>query len=293
MKDAASGKKTLILLTGMSGSGRSCFLKALEDMGYETIDNLPLALLMDTVALGGGERPLAIGVDIRTRGFQVNDLLDKAKALQQMGDLSTTLVFLDCDVEVLQRRYRETRRHHPLSVYENTLLEVILREQALLNPVKEEADLVIDTSLLSPPALKVYLQKQFGVSPTKTFQVTFMSFAFPKGVPREADFVFDMRFLSNPHYLETLKPLTGKDPSIQAYLGNEPDFQAFQRHLQGLFSLILPQLKAEGRDYVTIAFGCTGGKHRSVCAAELLSNWALQAGYTPHIHHRELDKGDF
>lgn len=289
-RELDSGKKQLFLLTGMSGSGRSCFLKALEDMGYETIDNLPLALLMDTVALEDGGRPLAIGVDIRTRGFHVDELLDKVSALRQMDALAISLIFLDCDAEVLQRRYRETRRHHPLSIYENTLVEVILRERNLLQPIREVADVVMDTSLLSPPDLKRYLQKKFDISPTKTFQVTFMSFAFPKGIPREADLVFDMRFLNNPHYLETLRSLTGKDAAVQDYLGEEPELKAFQAHLQGLLSVVLPRLKSEGRDYVTVAFGCTGGRHRSVYAAELFGAWATQAGYTPHIHHREVGK---
>ncbi|MGL4824908.1 MAG: RNase adapter RapZ [Alphaproteobacteria bacterium] len=281
-------EKMVILLTGMSGSGKSCFLKSLEDMGHETIDNLPLALLLEAVELDTSARPLAIGVDIRTRDFNGRDFLEKIQTLKAIRRLRVCLVFLDCDLDVLQKRYRETRRHHPLSLSQSTLPEVILKESRLLKEVRACADRVVDTSLLTPPELKAYVQKSFEVAAQKNFKVTFLSFAFPKGIPREADLVFDMRFLKNPYYLESLKPLTGQAPSIQHYLQEEPDFQKFEAHLQGILETVLPRFKREGRDYVTIGFGCTGGQHRSVFAAETFGAWLAKEGYTTYIHHRDM-----
>ncbi|MGL5784009.1 MAG: RNase adapter RapZ [Alphaproteobacteria bacterium] len=281
-------EKTVILLTGMSGSGKSCFLKSLEDMGHETIDNLPLALLLEAVELDASIRPLAIGVDIRTRDFNGRDFLEKIQKLKAVERLGVCLVFLDCDLDVLQKRYRETRRHHPLSLSQNTLQEVILKESHLLEEVKTCADRVVDTSLLTPPGLKFYVQRCFEVAAQKIFKVTFLSFAFPKGIPREADLVFDMRFLKNPYYLEGLKPLTGQALAIQNYLRQEPDFQKFEAHLRGILETVLPCFKKEGRDYVTIGFGCTGGKHRSVFAAETFGAWLDKEGYTTYVHHRDI-----
>jgi RNase adapter protein RapZ len=288
METTKRSEKTVLLLTGMSGSGKSYFLKSLEDMGYETIDNLPLALLLDAVELDATVRPLAIGVDIRTRDFNGRDFLEKVQKLKTLGRLKVCLVFLDCDLEVLQKRYRETRRHHPLSLSEGTLADVIAKESHLLEDVRACADRVVDTSLLTPPELKFYVQKIFEVSTQKTFKVTFLSFGFPKGIPREADLVFDMRFLKNPYYLEALKPLTGQAPSIQSYLREEPDFQKFETHLQGILETILPCFKREGRDYVTFAFGCTGGQHRSVFAAEAFAAWSTKGGYLTYVHHRDV-----
>ncbi len=277
-----------VIVTGLSGAGKSLFLKSLEDLGYETIDNLPLSLLQPAIVeKRPAEYPLAIGIDVRSRHFAVPDLLHITQQLRNKGT-HLTLTFLESDDLVLQNRYRETRRHHPL-VHDSTLAEGILRERKLLKKLKEKADYILDTSLLTPPECRALVRERFAFSNQRTLAIHLLSFAFRKGVPREADMVFDMRFLKNPYYDPQLKSLTGQTHSVKDYLREEPAFQSFGESLKQMLTLMLPPIETEGRDFFTIAFGCTGGQHRSVFTAEWTEQWLSNAGYTTQIHHRELN----
>lgn len=286
----------VILVTGMSGAGKSSTLKALEDLGYEAVDNLPLSLLgslvlpgQRTLAGSGLARPLAIGVDIRTRDFDAADFLAKLDQLGGQPDLEVGLVFLDCDDEVLGQRFAETRRRHPLAV-DRPVRDGIRHERRLLGPLKERASTVIDTSDKKPSELKRTLAAQFGLPARPQLAVFVTSFSYGRGLPREADLVFDVRFLDNPHYDPALRPLNGLDPRVAERIERDPGFDAFFRGLVDLLRPLLPRYAQEGKSYLTIAVGCTGGRHRSVFVAERLATWLEGQGERVHVNHRDLDK---
>lgn len=275
-----------LLVTGMSGAGRSTTLKSLEDLGYEAVDNLPLSLLEGVLrGEAPADRPVAIGIDVRTRGFAVQDLLQRLDRAAS-GGAEPPLLFLDCDDEVLRRRFTETRRRHPLAEG-RPLADGIAFERRLLTPLRERATLVLDTSSLAPAELKRILAGHFG-SETGPMSVFVLSFSYRGGLPREADLVFDVRFLRNPHYDPDLRPLTGLDPAIGAFVADDPAFAGFRDSLAGLFAALLPRYEQEGKSYLTIAFGCTGGRHRSVYVAEVIGEWLKKQGWRVDVTHREL-----
>lgn len=283
----------VVLVTGMSGAGRTTCLKVLEDLGYEAVDNLPVNLLGrvlrgDGGTAGGPER-LAIGVDSRTRGFSPAMLLATLAELRPSGGAPPVLLYLECDDEVLRRRFSESRRRHPLGEIP-AVGDALAAERAMIRPLKDEADLVIDTSELPPPDLRRMLAARFGAG-TPPLSVAVVSFAYRHGLPREADLVLDVRFLRNPHYQPDLRPLTGRDPAVQAYVRGDPDFAGFVAGLQGLALPLLPRYRSEGKSYLTIAFGCTGGRHRSVFLAELTGAWLRGLGWSVTTLHRELARG--
>ena len=287
IEGAAGRQRSLVLVTGMSGAGRSTALSILEDLGYESIDNLPLDLLKPLIA--GGSRSLALGVDIRTRGFAVAPLLAQLDRNLSGAGLRVTLLFLDCDDTVLVRRYTETRRRHPLS-RGRPLADGIAAERNLLAPLRARADPVIDTSALSPGELRQVLAGHFERHAAEAMAVCVTSFAYRNGLPREADLVFDVRFLRNPHYEPELRPLTGRDEAVDRFIAADPRLAPFFAKLTDLLAGVLPDYRGEGKTYLTIALGCTGGRHRSVAMAERLAGWFAARGEPVTLLHRDLEQ---
>lgn len=279
-----SKKQTVLVVTGLSGAGMTTCLKILEDMGYETIDGVPLSLISQLV---GRDAPLAIGVDIRTRGFGVAPLLEELDVLRQHASLDLNLVFLECTDDVLERRYVETRHKHPLAE-DRPLSDGIRHERLLLSPLQDRADLVIDTTEMAIKDCKRILQGHFTLSETKPINIFVTSFSYKKGIPREADLVFDVRFLKNPHYDPKLKPLTGQDERVGDHVRSDDHFEAFFDNLKSLIEPLVPRYRAEGKSYLTIAIGCSGGQHRSVYVARCLSKWLVEIGENAQLQHREL-----
>lgn len=279
----------LTLITGLSGAGLSVALKALEDQGYEAIDNLRLALVPPLVqAAGEGERrPLAIVVDSRTRDFHAAALLRELEALRARPELEVDLVFLECGNEVLRRRFTETRRRHPLAT-DRRVADGIQLERTLLDPVKSVADVVIDTTTLSLHDLRRLMATQFALGETPALTVFVTSFSFRQGLPREADLVFDVRFLKNPHWDAKLRPMSGLDREVDEHVASDPDFMLYFSRLTGLLEPLLPRYTREGKSYLTIAVGCTGGRHRSVAVAERLTVWLDERGVRVMVNHRDL-----
>lgn len=280
----------VVLVTGLSGAGRSSTLKILEDLGYEAVDNLPLSLLANLVRPGDQiARPLAIGVDIRTREFAAGPLLEAIDRLMRPGGVDVSLLFVDCDNEVLQRRFTETRRRHPLAD-DRLVSDGIKRERELMQRLRERADVVIDTTDMKPGDLKRTVQGHYALDRSPGLAVTVVSFAYRDGVPREADLVIDTRFLENPHYVPELRPLTGKDSQVSAYVEKDPSFEPFLTGLEAWLTPLLPRYEREGKSYLTIAIGCTGGRHRSVVVAERIAAWLRESGQRVTLRHRDIDR---
>lgn len=286
----------ILLVTGMSGSGMTTALKALEDLGYEAVDNVPLSLVGNLVhpaqkSLPGKafRRPIAVGVDCRNREFSVDTFLEELDHLSSLGGLSVKVLFLDCDDEVLLRRYVETRHRHPLSG-DRPLADGIRAERKLVLPLREKADEIIDSTELSVTDFNRLMRNRYALNEEPEMVLTVMSFGFKNGVPREADMVFDARFLRNPHYENALRTLTGKDIAVQDFVSQDDGFTLFMDRLMDLLDPLLPRYRAEGKSYLTVAIGCTGGRHRSVFSAETLANRLQQKGHVTQIHHRDLAK---
>lgn len=288
-----AGRRRVILVTGLSGAGRSTALRALEDQGYEAVDNLPLTLLANLVlpdAADAKSRPLAIGVDARTRDFDVPAFVAAVDRLVAEKGLDARLLYLDCEDETLARRFTETRRRHPLAA-DRPLADGIKSERRLLEPLRARADKVIDTTALSPHQLKHIVQDGFALDAPQGLALSVVSFAYRNGLPREADLVFDVRFLANPHYRPDLKPLSGKDAAVAQFVERDPGFPAFFDGLSDMILALLPRFEAEGKSYLTVAVGCTGGRHRSVFVAERLAERLAQGGRRVTLLHRDLDRG--
>jgi len=282
---------TTVVVTGMSGAGRTTALKALEDLGFEAVDNLPATLLPDLIRPGDQmTRRLALGIDCRTRAF------DPRRLGALLSDRSTDgpglhLLFLDCDDEVLRRRFSETRRRHPLAP-DRTVADGIARERQLMAPLREWADLVIDTSQLAVGDLRRLITGHFGQSEQPDLSLAVVSFGYRNGLPREADLVIDVRFLPNPHYVETLRAKNGLDPEVRAYVQSDSGFATLMDGLEALLTPLLPAYRREGKSYLTIAFGCTGGRHRSVVVAEAAAARLGAAGWPVLVHHRDTPEAN-
>lgn len=281
------GPVRLVLVTGMSGAGRSTALRVLEDEGYEAIDNLPLRLLTAVVNEVGLQRPIAVGVDIRTRDFAAGPVLEQLDRLAGQSRFAITLLFVDCDDEVLVRRFTETRRRHPLA-QGRPVADGIAVERRLVAPLRARADLVVDSSHLTPADLRQQLLGRFGLEGAQGMSVFVTSFSFRQGLPREADLVFDVRFLANPHYDPALRPFSGQDAAVADYVAADPGFGPFFEHLTAMLAGLLPRYEREGKSYLTIALGCTGGRHRSVFVAERLAVWLRGGGRAVHLAHRDI-----
>lgn len=285
---AGSARLPLVVVTGLSGAGLSTALKSLEDLGYEAVDNLRLSLLHALVSQFH-DRPLAVGIDSRTRDFDAEGLLEELRLLRRRDDMTVKLLFLDASDEVLQRRYTETRRPHPLAA-DRPVLDGIDRERQLLQPLKNTADEVLDTSQLSIHDARRHLEQVFRLDAEPRLHIFVTSFSYRQGVPREADIVFDVRFLDNPHWEAALRPLSGLDAPVAAYVERDPDYAGFFANLTRLIGPLLPRYVREGKHYLTIAIGCTGGRHRSVHITHRLAMWLRDHGYKVVEGHRDLDR---
>jgi UPF0042 nucleotide-binding protein len=282
----------VLLITGLSGAGKTSALKALEDLGYEAVDNLPLSLLPGLLKTDPESRvqTLAIGMDSRTRAFATDRFEKKLRALRARRDIELTLVFLDCSDEMLRRRFTETRRRHPLAS-DRPVQDGIDRERAMMARVRDRADLVLDTTDLTLHDLRWLMRRHFQRENSNQLTIAVQSFSYRRGLPRESDLVFDVRFLANPHYVETLKAHSGRDQDVAAYITADPVFADFFERLSGLILALLPHYRREGKSYLTISFGCTGGRHRSVFLAERLSAVLGENGYAVKTVHRDANLG--
>ena len=286
----AAPKRRIAIVTGMSGAGKSTALKALEDAGYEAVDNLPLSLLGALVpAEGGSMRAVAIGVDSRTRDFDARTLIGSVDRLASEASADVKLVFLDCEDEELRRRFTQTRRRHPLAA-DRPVVDGIRSERVLLRDLVERADVVVDTSTIAPGDLKRIIQAEFALAERPALAVSVVSFSYRHGLPREADLVFDVRFLANPHYDPVLQPMTGQDAPVGQFIERDPGFSAFLDGLTGMLAGLLPRYESEGKSYLTVAIGCTGGRHRSVYVAERLAQWLQERGRSVALTHRDLGR---
>ena len=281
----------VLLVTGMSGAGKSTALKALEDLGYETVDNMPLRLLKRLLKLKdrgpGDERPLAVGMDTRTRAFDADDVMRQIKEINSDGSVEARVVFMDCAGGELTRRFSETRRRHPMAL-DRPAADGIAREREALAPLRRWADIVIDTTDNSVNDTRRMVTETFARSGDGQLTLTLMSFGFARGVPRDADMIFDMRFLANPHWKARLRPLTGQHPEVGRYIATDPNFTSAFDRIADLLILLLPAYASEGKSYLTVAFGCTGGKHRSVYVTEQMTNRLREAGFKPTAYHRDM-----
>jgi len=281
-------RRSLLVVTGLSGAGHTTALKALEDLGYEAVDNLPLSLLGGLAGIGADATgPIAIGIDSRTRGFTAAVLLERLDRLRADPGLDVRLVFLDCGDEALRRRFTETRRRHPLAL-DRPVADGIRHERPLLAPLRERADLVIDTTDLAGGDLRRLLRGHFALDRRRALALEVVSFSYRRGLPREADLVFDVRFLRNPHYDATLRPLTGRDPAVGRHIEDDQGYLPFFNALTGMLLPLLPSFEREGKTYLTVAVGCTGGRHRSVFVAERLTAWLAARDIAARVRHRDL-----
>ena len=275
----------LLLVTGMSGAGKSTVLDALEDMGWDTVDNLPADLLPDFVHGRDQCRTTnaAVGMDVRSRGFDPETLGDTFHAVE---GVEPEILYLDCSGGELIRRYDETRRLHPLAP-DRPPEDGIARERQFTWALRSAADSLIDTTDLSPAELRDELRRRFGGDADQPV-LTISSFSFARGISRTADLVFDLRFIPNPHWVEGLRPLTGADEPVRSFLEQEPVWGETMDRIESLLIDWIPRYWAAGKSYVTVAFGCTGGRHRSVAAAVEMAERLRHAGFAPNVRHRDL-----
>jgi UPF0042 nucleotide-binding protein len=286
--DDRPGAPRLLLVTGVSGAGKTTTLAALEDLGWETINNFPIRLLHRMVEKpDSGSSRLAIGFDSRTRGFVPAEVIAQVKQLAARSDLATSFMFIDCADPELERRYNETRRRHPMA-QDRPLREGIGAERELLEPLRRWADIVIDTSTMSVNDLQGHVRDLFGETDGEGMTLTVSSFGFARGMPPLADLVFDMRFLDNPHWVAGLRELTGQDQPVGDHILNDPGFAPAYEQIHDLLLTLLPLYQAQGKSYVHVAFGCTGGRHRSVFTAERMAQGLREAGFSPTVRHRNL-----
>lgn len=275
----------------MSGAGKSTALDTLEDLGWEVVDNLPLVLLNRLLATdlprgASDARPLAFGIDSRTRGFDADAIVAQIKTIREGGAEIGTL-FLDCGGAELERRYSETRRRHPLAL-DRPAADGIARERELLAPLRRWADHVVDTTSFASNQLKADIRARFGDAATDGPTLSVMSFGFSRGVPRNADLMFDMRFLRNPHWVDELRPMSGLDQPVADYVAEDPAYADVAERIEELLIRLIPRYQVEGKSYVCIAFGCTGGRHRSVHMAEHIAGRLRNAAFSPTVTHRDL-----
>ncbi len=290
---SAPASKKILLVTGLSGAGKTTVLQTLEDLGWEAVDNFPIRLagpLLDLPSPEGRDEPavpLALGFDSRTRGFQPETLITQIKQLQSRRDLEVMTLFVDCAGTEIERRYAETRRRHPLA-QDRPAIDGIAQERGLMEPLRRWADTVIDTSRMSASDLQADIRERFRVHTSSHMNVQVTSFGFSRGVPHNADLIFDMRFLRNPHWDSTLRPKTGLDAQVSEYVEADPAYAGAVTKIRDLLLYLLPLYDAQGKAYVNIAFGCTGGRHRSVHVAEQFGKWLHDAGFSPTVSHRNL-----
>lgn len=281
----------ILLVTGLSGAGKSTVLRTLEDSGWEVVDNLPLSLLehllLTPLAKGSSPRPrpLAIGIDSRTRDFDAKKIVRQIKALAGDNAYPVETLYLECAGSELMRRYSETRRRHPLAP-DRPATDGIAAERELMEPLRRWSEHIIDTTDTDANTLQQQIRDRFGGEHAPYLHI--MSFGFSRGLPRNADSVFDMRFLKNPHWQDELRPMTGLDPAVRDYIATDEGYEEAVSRIEDLLLRLLPRYRSEGKSYVSIAFGCTGGRHRSVHVAERVASRLRDAGFSPTVEHRDL-----
>ncbi|MFA9200451.1 MAG: RNase adapter RapZ [Cypionkella sp.] len=284
-------RQRALLVTGLSGAGKTTALRVLEDLGWEALDNFPIRLLERLVGIEPAHEdprpPLAIGFDSRTRGFVPAEVIERAKKLSRRPDLELATLYLDCSGAELERRYNETRRRHPMA-QGRPVIEGIQAERELMEPLRRWAEAVIDTSTMTAADLQQAIRDRFAGSAAGATTVTVSSFGFARGMPPLADLVFDMRFLDNPHWDPELRPLTGLDAAVSAHIERDPAWADAFGRIRDLVLTLLPRYAAQGKGYVNLAFGCTGGRHRSVHTAEAVARALRDAGFSPTVVHRNL-----
>ncbi|WP_300064163.1 RNase adapter RapZ [uncultured Roseobacter sp.] len=288
MTDLEPTARRIVFVTGPSGAGRSSALNVLEDAGFEAVDNLPLRLLSGLLDDPGADRPLALGIDPRNRDFSTNTIIDVLGRLTGVSGLAPELLYLDCSTEVLLRRFSETRRRHPLAP-DDRPSDGIIRELEMLEPLRSRADVLIDTSDLNVHQLRAEVEHWFALGGQRRLAVSVQSFSYKRGLPRSVDMVFDCRFLTNPYWVPHLRALDGTTEAVAEHVTADPNFAPFETKVLDLCVLLLPAYRDEGKSYLSIAFGCTGGKHRSVVMAERHALRLAEHGWQVSIRHRELD----
>ncbi len=289
LDDVSQRGQRVVFVTGPSGAGRSTAVNALEDIGFEAIDNLPLSLigrLLDGPPIGP---PLALGIDVRNRDFSVNAMIEVIDKLSAQSDLNMELLYLDCSADVLIRRFSETRRRHPMAPDESPV-QGIEREFDLLVPIRTRANILIDTTDLSPHDLREEIEHWFDNSAENHLAVSVQSFSYKRGMPRGVDMVFDCRFLRNPYWAPALRSLDGRSKEVREHIEQDARYQEFFERVSGLVAMLLPAFSQEGKSHIAIAFGCTGGQHRSVALTENLANALAASGWQVSKRHRELER---
>ncbi len=292
--DTAQGAapQRILLVTGLLGAGKTTVLRELEDLGWEAIDNFPIRLfgrLIDNTSPRDSDMrgPIAIGFDSRTRGFDPQAIIRQAKAMAKRTDIELTTLFIDCSSKELERRYNETRRRHPKAA-DMPVSAGIRAERELLEPLRRWADMLIETTDLTAKDLQQLAREKFAPAAGQTLTLTISSFGFSRGMPPVADLVFDMRFIDNPHWVEELRELTGQDEAVGNHIRKDPAFaEAFDK-ICGLLIQLIPRYAAQGKTYIHVAFGCTGGRHRSVFTAEQVATVLRDSGFSPTLLHRNL-----
>jgi len=283
-------KRQLVIVTGLSGAGKSAALHSFEDIGYQTVDNLPLSMLgqlLDEAESDVTQIPIAVGIDSRTLHFSPLHFADTVDEVRKRSEIQLHVLFMDASDEVLMTRFSETRRPHPLG--ERQLLRAAIKqERDVMSVVRENIDGILDTSARTGAETRRIIRRRFAGGHMPKLIVTFMSFGFSNGVPRDADLVLDVRFLRNPHYVDGLKEQTGREEAVANYVRADEGFDKFVSKLEDLLGFLLPRYRDEGKSYLTIAFGCTGGRHRSVAMAEAVASRSAVEGMAVNLYHREL-----
>ena len=274
----------LIIITGASGAGRTTAINVFEDVGFETVDNIPISMIDSLVLSKTRNKNLALGVDIRTREFSPKNL---RKLLSKYKKMVVKIIFLDCDSNKLLKRFNETRRSHPLSGVKS-LSEALAEEMEYLKPIKDFANIIIDTTDYSPTDLREKLLNNLSIAKIKKFSILIQSFSYKNGLPRNLDMIFDCRFLKNPYWISHLKKLDGRDKKVQDFLSSSREFKIFFSKVFSLINFLIPQVQKEGKSQFSIGFGCTGGQHRSVVFVNMLRNKLNSDGHNVLSNHRDL-----
>ncbi len=282
-------KHELILVIGQSGAGRTTVIHILDDQGFDTLDNVPVHLIPQVASTNLEDKPLAIGLDLRPKSFSLQKLMREINNWKTLSKSRVVILFLECSLEILIKRFSLSRRPHPIAG-ENNLELSIKKELKLIAPLREKADIVLDTSNTSPNELRLKLGSIFSVANNRNIQILVQSFSFSIGYPTGIDMIFDCRFLKNPNWVEDLKNLNGTDEAVKKYLDKDESWAAFKKNLFQMISIVIPAFEREGKSYLSIGLGCTGGQHRSVFVAEQLYNYLLSKDCDVKILHTILQK---